>query len=214
MSSGASLATERSRGNLSVRSGRTASRKNSSRAATSDDGSTGGGVAGGATSARRKSGKNKDTPELDAQVLSSLTEGDEAEDGGAEEAKGEGEVWSTNLHHDRDSNGEVSDNAAVGDEAEGAEGNEESIVSIAEDEPSLPLLLDQTFEESLYEDMLFPIREREFVELMVRVIAEASSRKQGGVSGSGLFDNIYRIFAETVGYILDRLAQYLICTLY
>ena len=60
-------------------------------------------------------------------------------------------------------------------------------------------LLDYTFESDLYTDMRFPLRDREFVEAFVRIIAEASSRKHGGgVSGSGLFDNVYRMLAETV----------------
>ena len=60
-------------------------------------------------------------------------------------------------------------------------------------------LLDYTFESDLYTDMRFPLRDREFVEAFVRIVAEASSRKHGGgVSGSGLFDNVYRMLAETV----------------
>jgi hypothetical protein len=63
----------------------------------------------------------------------------------------------------------------------------------------LPSLLNYTFECDMYTDMRFPLRDREFVEAFVRIIAEASSRKHaGGVSGSGLFDNVYRMLAETV----------------
>lgn len=63
----------------------------------------------------------------------------------------------------------------------------------------LPALLNYTFERDIYTDMQFPIRDREFVEVFARIVAEASSRKHsGGVSGSGLFDNVYRMLAETV----------------
>jgi hypothetical protein len=67
----------------------------------------------------------------------------------------------------------------------------------------LPPLLNQTFESDEYTDMKFPLRDREFVEAFVRIIAEASSRKLGsGVSGSGLFDNVYRMLAETVSELV------------
>lgn len=60
-------------------------------------------------------------------------------------------------------------------------------------------LLNYTFERDIYTDMRYPLRDREFVEVVVRIVAEASSRKHGGgVSGSGLFDNVYRMLAETV----------------
>lgn len=63
----------------------------------------------------------------------------------------------------------------------------------------LPALLNYTFERDIYTDMQFPIRDREFVEVFTRIVAEASSRKHsGGVSGSGLFDNVYRMLAETM----------------
>lgn len=64
--------------------------------------------------------------------------------------------------------------------------------------PPLPKLLDVSFEQDIYFDPTFPIREREFVELIVRIIAEATCRKQGGLSSGGLFDAVYRIFAEVV----------------
>mmetsp|Transcript_2185 Transcript_2185/g.2148 ORF Transcript_2185/g.2148 Transcript_2185/m.2148 type:complete len:885 (-) Transcript_2185:50-2704(-) len=64
--------------------------------------------------------------------------------------------------------------------------------------PPLPKLLDVSFEQDIYFDPTFPIREREFVELIVRIIAEATCRKQGGLSSGGLFDAVYRIFAEVI----------------
>ena len=65
----------------------------------------------------------------------------------------------------------------------------------------LPTILNQTFESNMYTDMQFPLRDREFVEAFVRIVAEASCRKHGGgVSGSGLFDNVYRMLAETVSF--------------
>ena len=64
--------------------------------------------------------------------------------------------------------------------------------------PPLPTLLDISFENDIYSDPFFPIREREFVELLVRIIAEATCRKPGGLSSGGLFDAVYRILAEVV----------------
>jgi hypothetical protein len=63
----------------------------------------------------------------------------------------------------------------------------------------VPRLLDTSFEREVYHDALFPIREREFVELLIRIIAEATCRKPtGGLSSGGLFDAVYRTFAELV----------------
>lgn len=69
------------------------------------------------------------------------------------------------------------------------------------DVPHLRLssLLDSSFESDLYTDMRYPLRSREFVEAFVRIVAESCARKNiGGVSGGGLFDNVYRMLAETV----------------
>ncbi|CAE7342973.1 RSPH10B [Symbiodinium microadriaticum] len=190
VSSAVSVASGRSRGNMTMRSsGKTSSRKNSTGENT-EVSSTRSGATGCMNSDRRKSDKSKDTPELAAQVLSSLVEGNETEDGGTEEVKGEAESGESAVSAPSHAEEDL---PAADDQEE-----KEDVSGTTQDMPLLPLLLDQTLEPSLYEDMLFPLREREFVELMVRVIAEASSRKQGGVSGSGLFDNIYRIFAETV----------------
>jgi hypothetical protein len=64
--------------------------------------------------------------------------------------------------------------------------------------PSLPPLLDTSFDREIYHDPLFPIREREFVELIIRIVAEVTCRKPGGLSSGGLFDSVYRNFAEVV----------------
>jgi hypothetical protein len=66
---------------------------------------------------------------------------------------------------------------------------------------SLPPLLDVSFEKDIYHDPLFPIREREYVELIIRIIAEVTCRKQGGLSSGGLFDSVYRTFAEIVSQL-------------
>lgn len=63
---------------------------------------------------------------------------------------------------------------------------------------SLPPLLDTSFEKDIYHDPLFPIREREFMELLIRIIAEVTCRRPGGLSSGGLFDSVYRTFAEIV----------------
>jgi len=62
----------------------------------------------------------------------------------------------------------------------------------------LDMALNTTFEKDIYQDFLLPIREREFVELVVRIISEAMCRRHGGVSGAGLFDIVYRTMAETI----------------
>lgn len=73
------------------------------------------------------------------------------------------------------------------------------IENLSASHPSLPPLLDTSFERDIYHDPLFPIREREFVEIVIRIIAEVTCRKPGGLSSGGLFDSVYRTFAEVVG---------------
>lgn len=186
-----SLASERSKGNLTMRSvkSNSASRKNSSRSEADDE--SNGGTSKPTGRKRVPAPTRNSVAEKAAAVLAALTEEeDEGEDGGAEEVKGaETEGVETRQQSNMSGLGDCEDEVKA---AEYEEEEEEEVI------PHLPLLLDVTFEAGIFEDVLFPIREREFVELMVRVIAEASCRKQGGVSGSGLFDNIYRIFAEIV----------------
>jgi hypothetical protein len=194
-----SLASERSKGNLTMRGAKTSgnSRKNSSRSESggADDASTGGESSKSSAHRRTQIAAKNGVPEKAAALLSALVEGDEKEDCGLDEVKSSEADLAVSRRQSRlGEEGELAE--AVAEECV-AEGNEEEEEE-EEEVPQLPLLLDVTFEAGLFEDVMFPIREREFVELMVRVIAEASCRKPGGVSGSGLFDNIYRIFAETV----------------
>lgn len=67
---------------------------------------------------------------------------------------------------------------------------------------ALAPLLDTSFEKDVYHDPLFPIREREFMELIIRIIAEVTCRRPGGLSSGGLFDSVYRMFAEIVSRLL------------
>jgi hypothetical protein len=72
----------------------------------------------------------------------------------------------------------------------------------------LPPLLDVSFEKDIYHDPLFPIREREYIELIIRMIAEVTCRKQGGLSSGGLFDSAYRTFAEIVSRAFTSLPSH------